>query len=398
MAYYDKFEHGERRFSGSRSQGGLGRDEQFRRERGERFRGEEDDAPRRYGERREDGPAPRRYGERREDGPAPRRYGEHREDGPAPRRYGERREDGPAPRRYGERPQENRGGYGAPRTKAPSRPVPPAVHDDEPPVRPLPPRTFAPSSRPLPAPVEPELPENLLVGRNPIREAIKAGRDIEKLLVMRGDLSGSAREIVAKAREARIVVQEVDKSRLDAIYPNHQGMLAYVSAANYSSLEDIFTVAAERGEQPFVIVLDGITDPHNLGAIIRTAECVGAHGVIIPERRSAGLTPAAVKAAAGATEYLKIAKVINLNRTLEELKERGLWVIGAAMDGEDAFQADLTGPTALVIGAEGEGISPLVLKKCDRVLSLPMKGHLDSLNASVAAGVMMYAIMNARRF
>ena len=379
MAYYDKFEHGERRFSGSRSQGGLGRDEQFRRERGERFRGEEDDAPHRYGERRED--APRRYGERRED---------------APRGYGERRED--APRRYGERPQENRGGYGAPRTKAPSRPVPPAVRDEEPPVRPLPPRTFAPSSRPLPAPVEPELPENLLVGRNPIREAIKAGRDIEKLLVMRGDLSGSAREIVAKAKEARIVVQEVDKSRLDAIYPNHQGMLAYVSAANYSSLEDIFTVASERGEQPFVIVLDGITDPHNLGAIIRTAECVGAHGVIIPERRSAGLTPAAVKAAAGATEYLKIAKVINLNRTLEELKERGLWVIGAAMDGEDAFQADLTGPTALVIGAEGEGISPLVLKKCDRVLSLPMKGHLDSLNASVAAGVMMYAIMNARRF
>ena len=398
MAYYDKFDHGERRFSGSRSQGGLGRDEQFRRERSERFRGEEDDAPRRYGERREDGPAPRGYGERREDGPAPRRYGERREDGPAPRRYGERREDGLAPRRYGERPQENRGGSGAPRTKAPSRPVPPAMHDEEPSVRPLPPRTFAPSSRPLPAPVEPELPENLLVGRNPIREAIKAGRDIEKLLVMRGDLSGSAREIVAKAREARIVVQEVDKSRLDAIYPNHQGMLAYVSAANYSSLEDIFTVASERGEQPFVIVLDGITDPHNLGAIIRTAECVGAHGVIIPERRSAGLTPAAVKAAAGATEYLKIAKVINLNRTLEELKERDLWVIGAAMDGEDAFQADLTGPTALVIGAEGEGISPLVLKKCDRVLSLPMKGHLDSLNASVAAGVMMYAIMNARRF
>ena len=406
MAYYDKFEHGERRFSGSRSQGGMGRDEQFRRERGERFRGEEEDAPRRYGERRGDDvprrygerreeDAPRRYGERREED-APRRYGERREED-APRRYGERREED-APRRYGERPQEPRGGYGAPRTKAPSRPVPPAVHDDEPPIRPLPPRTFAPSSRPLPAPVEPELPENLLVGRNPIREAIKAGRDIEKLLVMRGDLSGSAREIVAKAREARIVVQEVDKSRLDAIYPNHQGMLAYVSAANYSSLEEIFTVASERGEQPFVIVLDGITDPHNLGAIIRTAECVGAHGVIIPERRSAGLTPAAVKAAAGATEYIRIAKVINLNRTLEELKERGLWVIGAAMDGEDAFQADLTGATALVIGAEGEGISPLVLKKCDRVLSLPMKGHLDSLNASVAAGVMMYAIMNARRF
>ena len=368
MAYYDRFEHGERRFSGSRSQGGAGRDEQFRREREERFRAEEN-APRRYGEHREEN-APRRYGERREEN-APRRYGEHREEN--------------APR-----------SYGAPRTKAPARPVPPAVRDDGP-VRPLPPRTFE-SSRPAPLPPEAELPENLLVGRNPIREALKAGRDIEKLLVMRGDLSGSAREIVAKAREARVVVQEVDKSRLDAIYPNHQGMLAYVSAASYSTLEEVFETAAERGEAPFVIVLDGITDPHNLGAIIRTAECVGAHGVIVPERRSAGLTPAAVKAAAGATEYVKIVKVINLSRTLEELKERGLWVIGAAMDGEDAFQADLTGPCALVIGAEGEGIAPLVLKKCDRVLSLPMKGHLDSLNASVAAGVMMYAIMNARRF
>lgn len=361
MAYYDKFDHGERRFSGSRNQGGAGRDEQFRREREERFRGEERPAP--------------------------------------ARRYGAPREEAPA-RRYGERAPEMRGGYGAPRVKAPARPVPPAVHDVPvaPPPRPLPPRTFAPSARPLPPMAEAELPENLLVGRNPIREAIKAGRDIEKLLVMRGDLSGSAREIVAKAREARIVVQEVDKSRLDAIYPNHQGMLAYVSAANYSSMEEIFEAAAARGEEPFVVVLDGVTDPHNLGAIIRTAECVGAHGVIIPERRSAGLTPAAVKAAAGATEYVKIVKVINLNRTLEELKERGLWVIGAAMDGEDAFRADLTGPTALVIGAEGEGISQLVLKKCDRVLSLPMKGHLDSLNASVAAGVMMYAIMNARRF
>ena len=240
-------------------------------------------------------------------------------------------------------------------------------------------------------------PENLLAGRNPIREAIKAGRDIEKLMVARGDLSGSAREIVAKAHEAGIVVQEVDRARLDAIYPNHQGMIAFVSAASYAELDDIFATAAERGEEPFVLVLDGITDPHNLGAIIRTAECAGAHGVIIPERRSVGLTPAAVKASAGACEYMNVVRVTNINRTLDTLKDHGLWVVGATMDGEDALKADLTGPMAIVIGAEGEGIAELTLKKCDLKLSLPMKGHIDSLNASVAAGIMMYAVVNARR-
>ena len=240
-------------------------------------------------------------------------------------------------------------------------------------------------------------PENLLAGRNPIREAIKAGRDIEKLMVARGDLSGSAREIVAKAHEAGIVVQEVDRARLDAIYPNHQGMIAFVSAASYAELDDIFATAAERGEEPFVLVLDGITDPHNLGVIIRTAECAGAHGVIIPERRSVGLTPAAVKASAGACEYMNVVRVTNINRTLDTLKDHGLWVVGATMDGEDALKADLTGPMAIVIGAEGEGIAELTLKKCDLKLSLPMKGHIDSLNASVAAGIMMYAVVNARR-
>ena len=240
-------------------------------------------------------------------------------------------------------------------------------------------------------------PENLLAGRNPIREAIKAGRDIEKLMVARGDLSGSAREIVARAHAAGIVVQEVDRARLDAIYPNHQGMIAFVSSASYSELDDIFETASERGEEPFVVVLDGITDPHNLGAIIRTAECAGAHGVIIPERRSVGLTPAAVKASAGACEYMNVVRVTNINRTLETLKERGLWVVGATMDGEDALKADLSGPMAIVIGAEGEGIAELTLKKCDLKLSLPMKGHIDSLNASVAAGIMMYAVVNARR-
>ncbi len=281
------------------------------------------------------------------------------------------------------------------------RPAPMAEHRPPQPQRRPYDAPEAPAFRPAPAPMvpppAPEMPENLLVGRNPIREAIKAGREIEKLLIARGDLSGSAREIVAKAREARIIIQEVDRSRLDVIYPNHQGMIAYTSAAHYAQLEDIFDRAAERSEDPFIIILDGVTDPHNLGAIIRTAECVGAHGVIVPERRSAGLTPAAVKAAAGGCEYMNVVRVTNLNRTLETLKERGVWIVGTTLHGENALRADLTGPIALVIGSEDTGIADLTLKKCDRTLSLPMTGHLDSLNASVAAGVMMYAVMNARQ-
>ena len=249
---------------------------------------------------------------------------------------------------------------------------------------------------PMPAPQDPELIENIIVGRNPIREAVKNGRELERILVQRGELSGSAREIVAKARERHIVVQEVDKARLDAIYPNHQGMIAYASAASYSTVDDMFADAEAKGEKPFLIVLDGITDPHNLGAIIRTAECVGAHGVIIQQRRSVGLTPAAVKAAAGAAEYMKVAKVVNITRTLAELKERGVWVIGADMNGQKLSETDLTGATALVIGAEGEGISRLVKDECDLTVALPMRGHIDSLNASVAAGVLMYAVRTAR--
>ena len=243
-----------------------------------------------------------------------------------------------------------------------------------------------------PAPAEPELSveetaemEHMLCGRNPIREALRAGRTVEKLLAANGDLSGSAREIIQMAREAGAVVQMVDRSRLDAIYPSHQGLIAYVSPIEYSTVEKMLAIAQERGEEPFLILLDGITDPHNLGAIIRTAECVGAHGVIVPERRSAGLTPAAAKAAAGALNHMPIARVTNLNRTIDELKEKSVWIIGAAMDGESAFTCDLTGPAALVIGSEGDGISRLTMEKCDRRVSLPMKGHLDSLNASVAA-------------
>ena len=243
--------------------------------------------------------------------------------------------------------------------------------------------------------MEPES-ENLLAGRNPIREALRAGRPVEKLLVASGDLSGAANEIIRMAKDAGAVVQRVDRSRLDALYPAHQGMLAYVAAAPYVELNDLLAAAAAKGEDPFLILLDGITDPHNLGAIVRSAECAGAHGVVIPERRAAGLTPAAAKAAAGALSFMPIARVKNLNRAIEELKQNGVWVIGTAMDGEDALKADLSGPVALVIGSEGEGISKLTLEKCDRTISLPMKGSIESLNASVAAGILMYEVVRAR--
>ena len=244
-----------------------------------------------------------------------------------------------------------------------------------------------------------ELPEDehILAGRNPIREALKAGRPVEKLLVASGELSGAAHEIIRLAREAGAVVQQVDRARLDQIYPAHQGMLAYVAAVPYVALEDMLAAAAEKGEAPFLILLDGITDPHNLGAIVRSAECAGAHGVVIPERRAAGLTPAAAKAAAGALNHMPIARVKNLNRAIEELQAQGVWVVGTAMEGEDALKADLTGPIALVIGSEGEGIARLTLEKCDRTVSLPMLGRIESLNASVAAGILMYEVVRARR-
>ena len=247
-----------------------------------------------------------------------------------------------------------------------------------------------------PPPAEEEIESNLLVGRNPIREALRAGRDLEKLLVARGELIGSAREIVAMAREAKVVVQEVDRARLDAMAPNHQGLIAVASAYAYSTEEDMFAMAKARGEQPFLVILDGVTDPHNLGAIIRSAECVGAHGVILPERRSVGLTPAAVKASAGAVEHIPVAREVNLTRLIERLKKEGVWIYGAAMEGEDYRKVDFSGAAALVVGSEGEGISRLVAQSCDRLVSLPMRGKIGSLNASVAAGVLLYAVMASR--
>ena len=237
----------------------------------------------------------------------------------------------------------------------------------------------------------------ILTGRNPIREALKTYRDLEKLLVQKGELSGSAMEIVKTAKERKIPVQVVEKSRMDEVAPRHQGLIAFASAFQYSTVEEMLRNAEERGEDPFLILLDGITDPHNLGAIIRSAECTGAHGVIVPQHRSVGLTPAAVKASAGAVEYLPIARVTNLNRTIEELQKKNIWVYALTMNGTDYEKISFEGGTAVVIGAEGDGISKLTEEKCDMAVSLPMKGHLDSLNASVAAGVMMYRIMSLRK-
>ena len=238
--------------------------------------------------------------------------------------------------------------------------------------------------------------EYILTGRNPIREALKNGHDLEKMLVQRGELSGSAREIVQKAKEKRIQIQVVEKNRLDEIAPNHQGLIAFASAYQYSTIDDILRAAAEKGEKPFIIILDGITDPHNFGAIIRTAECAGVHGIIVPQHRSVGLTPAAVKTSAGAVEYVRVARVNNLSRTIDQLKKEGIWFYAVTMNGTDYRSVSFNDGTALVIGAEEDGISRLVLEKCDYSVSLPMAGKIESLNASVAAGIMMYRVFDCR--
>ena len=245
-------------------------------------------------------------------------------------------------------------------------------------------------------PQEETVSENLLSGRNPIREALKSGRDIEKLMVSRGELSGSAREIVAMAKEQHIPVQEVDRARLDAITPHHQGMLAFASAYQYHTVDEMLALAKSRNEKPFLVMLDGVTDPHNLGAVIRTAECAGAHGVIVQERRAVGLTPAAVKASAGAIEHIMVARVVNLTATLDTLKQEDIWAYAAASTGEDYAAVDFSGGAVIVIGAEGEGVSRLVMEKCDKTVALPIRGKIDSLNASVAAGILLYAVLRSR--
>ena len=237
----------------------------------------------------------------------------------------------------------------------------------------------------------------ILCGRNPIREALKNERDLEKLLVQKGELSGSAKEIVQKAKEQKVQVQIVEKKRLDDIVPHHQGLVAFASAYQYSTVEDILNLAKEKGEEPFIVILDGITDPHNLGAIIRTAECVGVHGIILPQYHSAGLSPSAVKSSAGAIEYVKVARVGNLNRTIEFLQKQNIWIYAVTMNGKDYMDADFSGGVALIIGSEESGISKLVESKCDYSISLPMHGKIESLNASVAAGIIMYRVLSCKK-
>lgn len=240
--------------------------------------------------------------------------------------------------------------------------------------------------------------EELLIGRNPVSEALSAGRSIIKVMIAKGNTSGAAVEIAAKAKRAGVPVQEVDRKKLDFMTSGaaHQGVAALCAMKAYASVEDILTLAEERGEPPFIIILDEIEDPHNLGAIIRTAECAGAHGVIIKKRRSAGLTYTAYKASAGALEYLPVARVTNIADVVGELKSRSVWVYGADMNGDDYRKTDFSGGVALVIGNEGKGLSRLVREKCDVLVSLPQKGRIDSLNASVAAGILMYKVAEKR--
>ena len=241
--------------------------------------------------------------------------------------------------------------------------------------------------------------EDKIIGRNPVLEAIKSGKVIDKILIKKGRYEGSIVPIVKKAKENGIIVQEVAKEKLDALSEggNHQGVVAFVSAHDYATVEDILKKAADKGEPPFVIICDKITDPHNLGAIIRTANCVGAHGVIIPKRGSVGVNSVVVKTSAGAAMYTPVAKVTNIAATLDELKKAGLGIAAADMDGEEMYKIDLKGALGIVIGSEGEGISRLVREKCDFIASIPMAGDINSLNASVAAGVLMYEALRQRR-
>ena len=240
--------------------------------------------------------------------------------------------------------------------------------------------------------------EYTIEGRNAVMEAFRAGKTIDKLFVQDGCHDGIIHSIVREARKQNTILNYVAKERLDQMSETgkHQGVIAQAAAYEYADMEEIFQKAQEKGEPPFVFLLDEIEDPHNLGAIIRTANLAGAHGVIIPKRRAAGLTAAVVKASAGALNYTPVVKVTNLVQTIGELKKRGLWFVCADMQGENMYRLNLTGPMGLVIGNEGEGVSRLVREACDYTAAIPMKGELDSLNASAAAGVLAYEILRQR--
>lgn len=243
--------------------------------------------------------------------------------------------------------------------------------------------------------------EDLIEGRNAVLEALRAGRSIDKLYLAKGETDKTLAHIAARARAAGVVVVEADRRKLDALSASptkaHQGVVAVAAVKDYCSLADILRVAEERREPPFVLVCDEISDPHNLGAILRSAECVGAHGVVIPKRRSAGVTGIVDKTSAGAAEHVPVARVPNLPAALRELQERGLWIYGTAADGPaDLWHTDFTGPLALVIGSEGEGMGRLVREHCDFLVRIPLRGKLDSLNASAAAGILMYEVLRQR--
>ncbi|MEG1633046.1 MAG: 23S rRNA (guanosine(2251)-2'-O)-methyltransferase RlmB [Oscillospiraceae bacterium] len=240
---------------------------------------------------------------------------------------------------------------------------------------------------------------DLIEGRNAVIEALRAGRTIDKIFIAKGETDRALGHITGKAREAGIPVTECDRRKLDAmsVTHSHQGVIAVCAVREYCSIDDILEVAAQRGEPPFVIVCDEIADPHNLGAIIRSAECAGVHGVIIPKRRSAGMTAIVGKTSAGAVEHMAVSKVTNLVSAVEELKEKGLWIYGAAAEGASPlWKTDFSGPVCLVIGSEGEGLGRLLTEKCDFLVSIPLKGKISSLNASAAAAVMMYEVVRHR--
>lgn len=240
--------------------------------------------------------------------------------------------------------------------------------------------------------------DDLIIGRNAVREALKANRPAECLMVRRGDRKGAVSPIVAQCLEMKIPVKEVDEKKLDFMcgHSNHQGVILIAAAKEYATLEDIFENAANRNESPFIIICDGLEDPHNLGAVIRSAEAAGAHGVVVPSRRSVGLGYTVGKSSAGALEYMPVARVTNLNAAIEEMKKRGVWVYAADMDGKPYYETDMSGAAAIIVGSEGSGVSRLVKENADVVVSIPMKGKINSLNASVAASILMFEVAKTR--
>ena len=239
---------------------------------------------------------------------------------------------------------------------------------------------------------------NIIFGRNPVLEAIRSGREIDRLYIAHGVTSGSISEIIAKCSARGILIKEISSQKLDYYCNggNHQGVALMIASHEYSTVEEILEFAKTRNESPFIIICDEIEDPHNLGAIIRTAESCGVHGIIIPKRRSASLNATVAKTSAGALEYMKVARVTNIANTIDLLKKEGVWIFGADMDGKDYKKFDYSVPLALIIGNEGKGIGTLTRKKCDEIISLPMNGKINSLNASVAAGILMYEVLKHR--